>query len=305
MSIPRISVVTPMYNTPTAYLDFLYQSLCRQTVVWEWIVVDDASLETDPFKHLRMIAANDPRLTVIRLKENRGGGYARNEGLKMARAEWVKFLDADDWIGDDLLAHEFNHTDEEADLIISIARVVRYDGNGEVATKRIHSGFDKHNPMSWFLSVGSGHPGALLYRRSRAVAIGGWDPELRADQDGDFFARFISGGVVTRCNTEGYSVYRSHAGPRVGARINPKSIRSRIKAHSWVEENYRGPDARPRFRKICAKRWGKIAYLATKCDHRLVSDCFVSSLRYGHIGSACYISALWVLAAFKANVSAR
>jgi glycosyltransferase involved in cell wall biosynthesis len=305
MKTPDISVVTPMYDTPTAYLDCLYRSLCRQTVNWEWIVVDDASINLGLVLHLSTLATTDPRVRVIRLEENQGGGHARNEGLKLARAGWVKFLDADDWLGDDLLSQELNHADDGADLIISMARVVKDDGNGEPTTTRIHAGFDDLNPMTWFLSVGSGHPGALLYRKSRAVEIGGWDPELRADQDGDFFARFISGGAVIRSNTQGHSIYRSHPGPRVGTRVTPRSILSRIKAHAWVEEHYRGPDARPGLRKICARRWGKIAYLSTKCDRRLVSDCLFNSIRYGHLWTACYISALWVFACCRLTESAR
>ena len=79
-------------NLPQAIRSVLDQSLRHLEV----IVVDDAS--TDGSAEVAdAIAAEDPRVRVVRLPENSGGcSRPRNTGLEHARAPYVMFLDSDD-----------------------------------------------------------------------------------------------------------------------------------------------------------------------------------------------------------------
>lgn len=62
----------------------------------EIIVIDDRSDECHK-PALRAIAESRQNIRLIELAENRGGGYARNEGLKVASGKWVLFADSDDY----------------------------------------------------------------------------------------------------------------------------------------------------------------------------------------------------------------
>ncbi|HEX7188110.1 MAG TPA: glycosyltransferase, partial [Actinomycetes bacterium] len=94
---PELSVVLIGYNDranlPTAIRSVLGQTLRNLEV----IVVDDAS--TDGSADVAdEIAADDPRVRVVRLEENSGGcSRPRNTGLDLARAPYVMFLDSDDY----------------------------------------------------------------------------------------------------------------------------------------------------------------------------------------------------------------
>lgn len=79
-------------NLPRAIRSVLDQTLRHLDVV----VVDDAS--TDGSADVAdAIAAEDPRVRVVRLPENSGGcSRPRNVGLEHARAPYVMFLDSDD-----------------------------------------------------------------------------------------------------------------------------------------------------------------------------------------------------------------
>jgi hypothetical protein len=96
-SLPRISVIVPLYNKGPFVLRCL-RSIATQTEVdFEAIVVDDGSSDDGPAL-ATAFAAGDSRFRIIH-QANAGPGAARNRGLAEARAGLVAFLDADDeWL---------------------------------------------------------------------------------------------------------------------------------------------------------------------------------------------------------------
>ncbi len=97
-----VTVLVAVYNT-AEYLPKCMESLLGQTLGNIQIVcIDDCSTDTSP-DVLRHYAAIDSRIVAIRLDENHGQAYARNEGLKVATGRYITFLDSDDWLAPDAL----------------------------------------------------------------------------------------------------------------------------------------------------------------------------------------------------------
>ena len=93
---PRVGVIIPMHQA-RATIERALESLRRQSPAdWAAIVIDDGSSDAGP-ELVRRVAAGDPRIRLIR-QGNRGLAGARNRGLDEIRAQFVLFLDADDWI---------------------------------------------------------------------------------------------------------------------------------------------------------------------------------------------------------------
>lgn len=93
---PLVSVVIPTYNR-AALLPRAITSVLNQTFPdLECIVVDDGSTD----QTTQVVAGfQDPRLRLLRLPINGGGGHARNVGIQAARGELIAFLDSDDeWL---------------------------------------------------------------------------------------------------------------------------------------------------------------------------------------------------------------
>ena len=98
----KVSVVIPVYNVEK-YLEACMDSVLGQTLrEIEVIAVDDASPDRCP-EILDRYAAQDDRVTVIHLPENRRQGYGRNRGMEAARGEYIYFLDSDDMIAPEAL----------------------------------------------------------------------------------------------------------------------------------------------------------------------------------------------------------
>src|SRR5581483_11313948 len=96
MSSPKVSIIMPVYNA-AAYVGSAIASALSQTgVSLELIVVDDGSTDASA-EAVRAAAAGDDRVRLIQLERNTGmPGIVRNAGAKVARGEYLAFLDADD-----------------------------------------------------------------------------------------------------------------------------------------------------------------------------------------------------------------
>jgi len=87
------SVVIPLYNKEK-YISKAVQSVVGQTFTeFELIIVNDGSQD----RSLEIIQAfTDNRIKIIN-QLNQGVSAARNNGVKIAKYEYIAFLDADDW----------------------------------------------------------------------------------------------------------------------------------------------------------------------------------------------------------------
>lgn len=93
---PKISVIVPVYNVES-YLTQCLESICNQTLKdIEIICVDDYSSDGSR-AIMEEFAQNDNRVRIVQSKK-KGVSFARNTGLEHARAEYIQFIDSDDYI---------------------------------------------------------------------------------------------------------------------------------------------------------------------------------------------------------------
>ena len=104
MNAPKVSFVIPVYNT-AKYLDKCMQSVLHQTLTdIEIIIVDDGSTDNVSPGMCDEYAKNDSRVMVIH-KPNGGLTSSWIEGSKAASADYLCFVDSDDWV-DTVIAKE-------------------------------------------------------------------------------------------------------------------------------------------------------------------------------------------------------
>lgn len=91
----KVSIVVPVYNVED-YLKYCVDSLINQSYKnIEIILVDDGSTD-DSGRICDEYAQEDDRVRVLHI-ENGGLSNARNTGVNVASAEWVIFIDSDDY----------------------------------------------------------------------------------------------------------------------------------------------------------------------------------------------------------------
>jgi len=91
-----LSIIVPCYNAEK-YIHKLIDSVIAQSISdWELILIDDGSKDKTA-EICRKAAQNDSRIRYI-YQDNAGVSNARNQGLKVAKGEYISYVDADDWI---------------------------------------------------------------------------------------------------------------------------------------------------------------------------------------------------------------
>lgn len=91
-----VSVIIPVYNVEK-FLNRCVDSILSQTYKnIEIILVDDGALDSSP-QICDEYAHKDTRVNVVH-KQNGGLASARNAGLKVAKGDYILFVDSDDWI---------------------------------------------------------------------------------------------------------------------------------------------------------------------------------------------------------------
>jgi len=103
MSNPKVSVLTPIYNTDTRHLRECIESVLDQTFTdFEFIILNDSPDNTE----LDAVVASydDPRIRYVKNKRNMGISATRNKLLSMARGQYLAIFDHDDVCVPDRLA---------------------------------------------------------------------------------------------------------------------------------------------------------------------------------------------------------
>ena len=96
---PLVSVIIPVYNSGD-YLEACLTSVVSQTYQHvEIISVNDGSTDRSP-EIMESFASKDKRIITLS-QPNRGVSAARNAGLRVAKGEYVLFVDSDDTIRND------------------------------------------------------------------------------------------------------------------------------------------------------------------------------------------------------------
>jgi GT2 family glycosyltransferase len=183
---PCISIITPVFNTPLAWLEECVQSVLDQAYEeWELILIDDNSSDPELLKFLPELAARDSRIVLTRSDKRGGISAASNRGLELAKGEWIGFLDHDDLLEPDALFQHVKWLQDhrDADLIYSDEDKLTEEGLDSPIFKPDWS-------PDYFLSCNYICHFTII-RAAVLKQVGGFRKEFDGAQDYDLFLRII------------------------------------------------------------------------------------------------------------------
>ena len=180
MKTPLLSVVIPTWNRAQLVREAICSVLAQREGEVEAILVDDAS--TDATAELLDQEFGD-RIRLLRLEHRRGPGGARNAGARLARGEFVAFLDSDDvWLPGKFDAElEVFARFPEAEVVVSDSQNFfegtadgesRFAQNGllEATACEVRLASDCH--WLWTNSMNTVHTCSITVRREALARLG-------------------------------------------------------------------------------------------------------------------------------------
>jgi glycosyltransferase involved in cell wall biosynthesis len=183
---PEVSVVIPTYNRANLIGRAIKSVLKQNLQNFEIIIVDDASTDNTAEVIQEFV---DARIRYIPLEKNCGGGHARNQGIKAARAEFIAFLDSDDeWMPEKLelqVARLVASNDSNA-TVVYCQGYEYYESLQEKKIRNVeaHEGdVFKHLLKGWLPPTTS----LFMVKRSALIDVDGFDESLPSFQDIDLW----------------------------------------------------------------------------------------------------------------------
>lgn len=127
MKDPFVSIIIPVYNV-AKYLSKCIESIMKQIEQnWELILIDDGS-DDGSSNICDDYALKDVRIKVVH-KCNEGVSVARNVGIKLAKGQYICFVDSDDWVEDDYLSSMLQYVQNEDTIVYGN---LRHDYNNKL-----------------------------------------------------------------------------------------------------------------------------------------------------------------------------
>jgi len=194
------SVIIPLYNK-AAYIERAIQSVLSQTFQeFELIVVDDGSTDDSSAQlsvisqQLSVAAPEIYKKVRVIQQQNQGVSTARNNGVKLAKYDYIAFLDADD-------SWELTYLEEMNGLIATYPNAGIYgsgyfivkSGKKRIAPIGVEKNFDRG--LINYCQVYSKMlcmplwTGATIIRKSIFDLENGFNPRLKLGEDFDLWIR--------------------------------------------------------------------------------------------------------------------
>jgi glycosyltransferase involved in cell wall biosynthesis len=193
-SPPSITVLLAVYNGQQYLRESLDSVLAQTFTDFEFLIIDDGSTDqTLPI--LREYEKRDPRIRLIS-RPNKGLTNTLNEGLSLARGEFLARMDADDVCLPTRFEKQIAYLREHPECVLLGSRVLLMDPEGlpirEMCMEQMHDQIDTaHLNRGWPVV----HP-ATMMRMSPLNQIGGYRDEFNTLEDLDLFLRLAEVGKL-------------------------------------------------------------------------------------------------------------
>lgn len=179
----KLSIIVPVYNMAAdGKLEYCLNSLVNQTVGdYEIIAVDDCSTDGS-FDILKDYERRFPdKFHAVHSDVNKHQGGAKNIGLKLAKGDWIGFIDSDDWITPDMYERLIKRAEDSGADVAGCDYCLTDEHSmktGKIVpnNKSSQSGpLDDSKRRSLILDGGS--LVVKIFRRSMIIENGLWFPE--------------------------------------------------------------------------------------------------------------------------------
>jgi glycosyltransferase involved in cell wall biosynthesis len=199
---PKIAVIIPIYNRALIYKSTI-DSIINQTYSnWECIIVDDHSTDST-FDDVKNYTKDDNRFIVLKrpIKSKKGPSACRNFGVKNSTADYIVFLDSDDYFTINCLENrvKFALINPKNDLwIFKTNYYNKITNNSEILFNKPINIYSVENYLQYFLN--DNIPFCVsgpMWKKEIITNLNGFDENLFVLEDPDMHIRAFESNIQT------------------------------------------------------------------------------------------------------------
>lgn len=168
-----ISVLLPVYNTPSTYLYQCVESILKQTFQnFEIVIVDNGSQDIETIDVLDHYSYNDKIKTYIcdRIPGKKNLSVALNYGLKKCQFEFVARMDSDDLMHPKRLEKQLKYMQDNPNVDILGTQLQHIDG--DLSTVTNHP--EIISPLYYKVKTHILNHPSVMFKRDRILDLGGY-----------------------------------------------------------------------------------------------------------------------------------
>ena len=203
-NLPLISIIIPYYNCEKYIAETLASVEAQTYPNIEVILVNDGSSKASTAYIEALI--QDKSYIQYLYQENKGLSSARNVGGKAAKGEFLLFLDADDKIYPQYLTKTVETFNSNPNYKVVYTKAELFDAQSGEWLLPVYTTFEK-------LLQGNVIYCTALHKRSDFIKLDGFDENLMAYEDWDYWIRLLQdGGEVIRIDEVLFSYRKRNDG---------------------------------------------------------------------------------------------
>jgi len=197
MKNPKVTVIMSVYNGEK-YLREAVDSVLRQTFKdFEFLIINDGS--TDRTAEI-LQSYQDPRIKIINNEKNIGLTKSLNNGLKLAKGEYIARMDADDISMSDRLEKQIAIIEKHDNLGMVACWIKIISGNNNYV-RDWQADREKNSPeeiyYTLFFENCIAHS-SVLFNKELVFKIGGYDESFQKSQDYELWSRLSKITKITK-----------------------------------------------------------------------------------------------------------
>lgn len=187
---PLVSVIMPAYNA-SGYIIEAVESILNQSFKrFELIIIDDCSKDKT-LQIAKSFSKKDKRIRVYRNKKNLKIAGTLNRGIRLAKAEFVARMDADDVSHPKRLELQYKIISRQKNTSIIGANMEIINESGTKVSKRSYPTTSKELKKIMFKYSPFAHP-VVMYKKKAVLDFGGYDEKMVPCEDIDLWFKLGS-----------------------------------------------------------------------------------------------------------------
>lgn len=191
---PKISVITPSFNSDKYIEEAIKSVLCQNYRNFEHIIVDGGSRDgtkeiLKKYSHLKWVSEPD-----------RGQSHAMNKGFRMSTGEIIVYLNADDFFEPEAFQRAVQYLDKEKNILFMVGELYYVDINGNKEPSN-DTKVELFEMLQWWKSHSFPHnPVSYFYFREVQETVGGFNEENHLSMDYEFLLKVASKYKIKKIN---------------------------------------------------------------------------------------------------------